>query len=437
MKKYGSSAKYSPVDRVVLWVDDEHCYRAPAGLSQAQWDAMTGKIIEADCPYATQQLANEILSNTVNMVYAPFTSENTFINPAAELGDGITTHGIYSILAAQTINFSNTSPSTIVAGKESEASKKIVDPTMRSFSHKLATITSELNVLPDSILAKVSGPYARDYDPTGTNYAVNNCCIYNNRYYKCTTAISAPAGAFDPTKWVETSSLEIAASEFAVDLDGLKLSVTNQGTSSIIQLKNNEITLSSQTINITGFVTFSGLANGTTTINGGCIRTGTIDADLIKTGSLDASYISLGNEFTLWGSNGSSKLTVGTFGAHVAGAASQYSQLSMQYMDSLSANGHGGIIFQNGGGSAAECEIGVAESGSSSYNAGISISAYDYGEASWEKYSIDMYARQLTIRSSYTRGTTNPKIEITPNGAYYTNKSGETTELGGGVCKFG
>lgn len=70
--------------------------------------------------------------------------------------------------------------------------------------------------------------------------------------------------------------------------NSITLSVTNDksGTSSYFELKSGETVLSSGNITFDGFVTFLGLATGTTTIDGGCIKTGTILADLIKAGVL-------------------------------------------------------------------------------------------------------------------------------------------------------
>ena len=69
---------------------------------------------------------------------------------------------------------------------------------------------------------------------------------------------------------------------------GLSLSVSNGKESSIISLKNGNITLSSQTIQFTGDVVFkSDLSTaGSTIINGANITTGTISADRIDTSTL-------------------------------------------------------------------------------------------------------------------------------------------------------
>ena len=83
--------------------------------------------------------------------------------------------------------------------------------------------------------------------------------------------------------------------ELEVLPNGLSLSVKNNSTSASIQLMAGDEALGSPaTINMTGLVTFNSLADGTTTIDGGCIKTGKISADRIDASSLyiDAGHIS-------------------------------------------------------------------------------------------------------------------------------------------------
>lgn len=62
----------------------------------------------------------------------------------------------------------------------------------------------------------------------------------------------------------------------------ITLSVSNGSTSSTVKLLAGGIQIASQTISMSGLVTFTGLSSGTTTINGACIKTGTIDADRLN-----------------------------------------------------------------------------------------------------------------------------------------------------------
>lgn len=63
-------------------------------------------------------------------------------------------------------------------------------------------------------------------------------------------------------------------------LGSIKLAVTNGSTSSSIQLMAGDEKLGTPaTISMSGLVSFTGLKDGTTTIDGGCIKTGTIEAE--------------------------------------------------------------------------------------------------------------------------------------------------------------
>ena len=74
-------------------------------------------------------------------------------------------------------------------------------------------------------------------------------------------------------------SAEGSVTTLSQTVNGLTLKSTNGETSSTLKLMSGNTQLSSATIKITGFVTFSDLkGNGTTTIHGANIKTGTISA---------------------------------------------------------------------------------------------------------------------------------------------------------------
>ena len=65
-------------------------------------------------------------------------------------------------------------------------------------------------------------------------------------------------------------------------VDSITLSVSNGSTSSSISLSIDGVVVASQNIYMSGLVTYTGLAGGTTTIDGACIKTGTIDANRLN-----------------------------------------------------------------------------------------------------------------------------------------------------------
>lgn len=65
----------------------------------------TGRVIEKDCPWGTQEMAESILTAIKNVRYIPFSAQDAILDPAVEIGDGITIGGVYSILAESSITF--------------------------------------------------------------------------------------------------------------------------------------------------------------------------------------------------------------------------------------------------------------------------------------------------------------------------------------------
>lgn len=90
---FQDNGKRRPISRVTLLVDGENAVTAGDD---------TGLAITADCPYATQEMADAVLSQVKGYEYQAFTAGAANLDPAAELGDSITTGGIYSVIGALT-----------------------------------------------------------------------------------------------------------------------------------------------------------------------------------------------------------------------------------------------------------------------------------------------------------------------------------------------
>lgn len=82
---------FRPFSRVTIWYDDENAFTAGDD---------TGRVLELDCPWATQAMADDLLASLTGVAYRPFTATDALLDPAAELGDGITAGGIYGYLLA-------------------------------------------------------------------------------------------------------------------------------------------------------------------------------------------------------------------------------------------------------------------------------------------------------------------------------------------------
>ena len=90
------------------------------------------------------------------------------------------------------------------------ASSVAMDSTLPTGNAVTSYVNGRIGSVQTDIATKASNSIvAADYDDTSTSYAIGDYCMYDDGngalLYKCTTAITAPAGAFDDTKWVSTT----------------------------------------------------------------------------------------------------------------------------------------------------------------------------------------------------------------------------------------
>ena len=87
---FSDNGKYNPISRVTLLVDDENSLTAGDD---------TGMELVASCPHATQAMVNSLLQTVKGYQYQAYEAGAANIDPAAELGDGVTVGGVYSPLS--------------------------------------------------------------------------------------------------------------------------------------------------------------------------------------------------------------------------------------------------------------------------------------------------------------------------------------------------
>ena len=243
-----TNAKPARVSRVNLIVDGENMYTAGDD---------TGRTIEKTCPWGTQAMADSILSRLRKVDYQPFSGTDGLLDPAAELGDGITVGDVYSVLAKEDITFDGLYTVDIAApgGDEVEDEYPYKSRSQRQQARETARIYSSITKTSDRITLLVKNK------------------------------VDGLEGKLELTSQSFTTQISAAnqrISSIQQYVDNIELKVVNGSTSSRITLTSGDVTIASQDICMTGLVTFTGLQNGTTTINGGCIRTGTIDAQYLN-----------------------------------------------------------------------------------------------------------------------------------------------------------
>lgn len=235
---FRNTGKSKPISGIELMVDEKNMYFA---------GTYDGYVMTIDCPYGTQEMANDLLTKARGFEYQGFIAEQAILPPETELGDGVAVSGIYGMIARRSFKFTPGMTSTIEAPRDLEIQHeyKYSSPQQRKTERQLAQTRSLIIKTAEKITLSIEG-------------------------------------------------LDARVSKIELNEQDITLSVSNGEESSVIKLMAGTTELSSQTIKMTGLVTIAGLSGGTTTIDGACIKTGKISADRIEVGDLKFQ--------TLWGS---------------------------------------------------------------------------------------------------------------------------------------
>lgn len=136
--------KAAPITGVILWVDDDNCY-------QAGDDA--GTVIENDCPYASQEMANNLLTMLNGYSYQGMSAVGARVSPTIELGDGVTVDGLYTQVAYQNVRFSTGEVVDVSAPGSEEIlhEYKTEGDTTKQFSHQIAETRSQITKTAEEI----------------------------------------------------------------------------------------------------------------------------------------------------------------------------------------------------------------------------------------------------------------------------------------------
>lgn len=275
---FENNGKTRPISRVTLLVDSENAVTAGDD---------TGMELVADCPHATQTMVDTILAQVKGYQYQMYSADDANLDPAAELGDGATVNGVYSVIARIDDDGSGYSSISAPGEEELEDEYPSSGPMTQEFDRKIATTRSLITKTAEQIRLEVTN----EVEGLSSSFTVELDSISAEIESMDGRVTSLDMGLDGISAKVTDNTNSIAALDLYVD--SLTLSVSNGSTSSVISLKAGSTTISSQNITMSGLVTYTGLADGTTTINGGCIQTGLIEAEYLDlTGAITWSDLS-------------------------------------------------------------------------------------------------------------------------------------------------
>lgn len=142
------NGKYKPISRVTLLVDDKNSLTAGDD---------TGMEVIASCPHATQPMVNALLQTMKGYQYQAYEAGAANIDPAAELGDGVTVGGIYSPLSKLSDDGRGYAGISSPGEAEMEDEYPAEGYITQEFNRKIAETRSTITKTSEEIMLKVEG----------------------------------------------------------------------------------------------------------------------------------------------------------------------------------------------------------------------------------------------------------------------------------------
>lgn len=175
MASFQQSAQYDGYSRVVITAED---------TILGQWGNDTGRTLTVDCPLLNSadavKLAKDILQQLTGYQYQPYQAVGAWLDPAAELGDGITAAGIYGGIFSQKLKFGPAMTGDVSAPTREEIDHEYpcLPSRERSVRRKMKELAASLTVQTDGIRMAVE---QIDEDINGQNGIKTQLSVLNGK----------------------------------------------------------------------------------------------------------------------------------------------------------------------------------------------------------------------------------------------------------------
>lgn len=149
MQRFTSAPQFDGFSKVIITVNDEIEYSAGTD---------TGRALRITNPWGTPQMAQDILNDIRGFQYQPYTAENALIDPAAELGDGVTANNVYSGLYTQKIRFGPLLTATVSAPEDEELNHEYPYKSKpnKEITREAKMLRAEMRIQADRITLEVN-----------------------------------------------------------------------------------------------------------------------------------------------------------------------------------------------------------------------------------------------------------------------------------------
>lgn len=250
---------FAPISRIALLVDDENEY-----LSGDD----TGRTLEVTCPYGSQAMADDLLAQLKGYAYQPMTAQDALLDPAAEIGDGVTVGGVYTILAQIDRLFDMHCAADIAAPGEEELESEYTFQTQeKRLERKLAQTRSLISKTAEEIRLEVAGVEDE------ISYIQLDLESITSRVQDAEGNISTLEQTATSLRSEISGKLDGDEAQSLIDqtLESIELSVSSSGGSTTFRLTADGVLLSTKTLDLTvDAVNISG------TLTAGALRGGTV-----------------------------------------------------------------------------------------------------------------------------------------------------------------
>lgn len=258
---FSDNGKYNPISRVTLLVDDENSLTAGDD---------TGMEVIASCPHATQPMVSALLQTMKGYQYQAYEAGAANIDPAAELGDGVTVGGIYSPLSKLSDDGRGYAGISSPGEAEMEDEYPAEGYITQEFNRKIAETRSTITKTSEEIMLKVKGVDGRvtslstSIDGIESNISSLNGSITN---------IKADINGLRTTV---SGKIDGSTAQSMIDqsIDKITLSVSSSSSGTTFKILSNGVVVDStgsidlhvDAVNIDGTLTASEIEGDTITV---------------------------------------------------------------------------------------------------------------------------------------------------------------------------
>lgn len=227
-----------PVSRITLFVDDDNVFTAGDD---------TGMELTAKCPYATESMAKSLLSIAKGVQYTAYEATAANLDPAAELGDGVTLDGIYSVLAQISDN-GDGYPDISFPGEDLiEEEYPGIETPEENFDRKIATTRSLISKTAEEIRLEVAGVEDE------ISYIQLDLDSITSRVQDAEGNIATLELTANSLRSEISGKLDEDYAQTLIEqtLEGIELSVSSKNGSTTFKLTADGTTLSTKTLDLT------------------------------------------------------------------------------------------------------------------------------------------------------------------------------------------